>query len=178
MWLRLLADDRSFFARYDADLLYRLALASEAPAALEAMLQLAGRVDEHPMIHASAAVAIDKVSSEQAARDLLAAALGQEHAGTAVPRTVVSQLGRDVVRHLELVGASLSLAILFGISLGILAARSRCWRWGAPDFCKRFLSWRCSPSHSALWHRHSCRRSSRSFSIVFCPSYEIRSPVE
>jgi osmoprotectant transport system permease protein len=123
--LRLLIDDLAFFPRYDAVLLYRLALEREAPRALEAIVQLVGKVDEKTMIRANAAVVLDKQPSEDAARHLLAGALGQEQAGGRTSVSGAAQIGRDVLRHLELVGGSLAFAVLFGIPLGILAARSR-----------------------------------------------------
>jgi len=127
--LVLLRDDLGFFPRYDAVLLYRRDLATRAPAALEAMTRLVGRIDEKIMTRANAAVALKGVSAEEGAQELLGDALGES------PRPVGSASGdgqglaarvlRNVTRHLELVGISLLLAVLVGVPLGIWAARSR-----------------------------------------------------
>jgi osmoprotectant transport system permease protein len=123
--LVLLDDDRSFFPRYDAVLLYRLDLTKRAPGALEAMARLVGKIDERAMMHANAAVALRKSTTEEAARMLLSDAREASPATRVRSRGVAAQIGRNVVRHLELVGASLFFAILLGIPLGIVATRSR-----------------------------------------------------
>jgi osmoprotectant transport system permease protein len=122
--LKVLKDDKGFFPRYDAVLLYRLDLPRRAPAAFAAMQRLVGHVDEAAMIRANAMVAVQKKSSEEAAASLLKDALGKS-AGTVRPASVARDIARDTVTHIELVAVSLLAAILVGVPLGILATRSR-----------------------------------------------------
>jgi osmoprotectant transport system permease protein len=123
--LVLLEDDLRFFPRYDAVLLYRLDLESRAPEALAAMRRLEGRIDESMMTRANAAVAIEKTSTEQAARTLLHEATGDAEREAKSARSAWGRVGHNLLRHLELVGASLLCAIVFGVPIGIVATRSR-----------------------------------------------------
>jgi osmoprotectant transport system permease protein len=122
--LVLLDDDLRFFPRYDAVLLYRVDLETRAPAALAAMLRLEGRIDESMMTRANAAVVLEKKSVEEAARTLLHEATGDAEGSARNGRGAWSRIGHNVIRHLELVGASLLVAIVFGVPLGIAATRS------------------------------------------------------
>jgi osmoprotectant transport system permease protein len=121
--LRLLQDDRAFFPRYDAVLLYRLDLPRRAPAAFAAMAQLVGKIDERKMTHANALVVLEKKPSQQAAAGLVREALGVRVAS--VTRSPAREIARHTVQHLELVAISLLAAILIGVPLGIVAARAR-----------------------------------------------------
>jgi len=123
--LVLLDDDLSFFPRYDAVLLYRLDLDTRAPGALAAMSQVVGKIDAKKMTHANGSVALHKTSAEAAARVLLEEVLGTGLSVRESTDSAASRIGRNVARHLELVGASLFFAILLGIPLGITATRSR-----------------------------------------------------
>jgi osmoprotectant transport system permease protein len=123
--LVLLQDDLGFFPRYDAVLLYRLDLDARAPGALEAMTRLVGRIDVAKMTHANAAVALEKRPSDAAAHELLEGALGTQLSARDEDGGLISRVGRNVVRHLELVGVSLLFAIVLGIPLGVAASRSR-----------------------------------------------------
>ncbi len=58
--LAVLDDDRQFFPRYDAVLLYRLDLPSRHPAAWQALHRLAGRIDEGMMRAMNARAEIDR----------------------------------------------------------------------------------------------------------------------
>ena len=123
--LRVLDDDRGFFPRYEAVVVYRLDLETRAPAALAAMRHLVGRVDRRTMARANAAVTGGH-STRDAAASLLRDALGAEApaveaAGTSMTAVVTVAL----VRHLELVGASLAACVLVGIPLGVVAARRK-----------------------------------------------------
>jgi osmoprotectant transport system permease protein len=71
--LRVLEDDRAYFPRYDAVLLYRLDAAKRFPAAWKAISQLEGRISEKDMIAMNAAAEIDGESFDRVARDWLAA---------------------------------------------------------------------------------------------------------
>ncbi|HEY3268476.1 MAG TPA: glycine betaine ABC transporter substrate-binding protein [Armatimonadota bacterium] len=124
--LKVLEDDRGFFPRYDAVLLYRLDLPRRAPEAFAAMQRLSGRVNEAAMIRANAMVVLQKKPSEQAAAALLRDALGAgQDAGSAQAPSALQVIPWNVLTHMELVVVSLLAAIVVGVPLGILAASSR-----------------------------------------------------
>ncbi len=127
--LRLLEDDRRFFPRYDAVLLYRLDLPRRAPRAFAAMERLVGRIDEPRMIRANGMVEIEERRYQDAAAALLAEALGQQSPTAASRRpgwvVTAAEIGRYTAEHLRLVLISLLAAIVVGVPLGILAARTR-----------------------------------------------------
>ena len=111
--LMVLDDDLHFFPEYKAVFLYRLDLDRRAVTALE---QLAGTLDTTRMTRLNA-------EAERTKNYALAAALyfGQK------PEPVAGELARKIGhwtwQHLQLVGASLLLAIIVGIPLGIRASR-------------------------------------------------------
>jgi osmoprotectant transport system permease protein len=111
--LVVLDDDLHFFPQYKAVFLYRLNVDHRAVAALE---KLAGMLDETRMTHLNA-------EAERTKNYALAAALyfGEKPQGMAGELT--RKIGRWTWRHLELVGASLFLAVVVGIPLGIRASR-------------------------------------------------------
>lgn len=124
--LKLLEDDRQFFPRYDAVLLYRLDLPRRAPQAFHAMEQLVGKIDEARMIRANARVVLQKQRSPEAAAALVREALGASAAAVPVPRSsMAAEIARYTLQHLQLVAVSLLAAILVGVPLGVLATRSR-----------------------------------------------------
>ena len=122
--LRVLADDRAFFPRYDAVLLYRLDAQGRFPEAFEALKRLAGRIDEARMIRMNAAAELEGRSFAEAASLFFDRKEGTVH----TRRTFLSLLfGPDFWRlsreHLLLVGVSLAASILAGVPLGIAAAK-------------------------------------------------------
>ncbi|MFN3653284.1 MAG: glycine betaine ABC transporter substrate-binding protein [Armatimonadota bacterium] len=124
--LRLLEDDRGFFPRYDAVILYRLDLPRRAPGAWESMQRLVGRISEAEMIRANGLVELKKQSYESAAAALIGAALPDGAPRVAARRpSPAAYLLRKTGEHLVLVAVSLLAAALLGIPLGIGAARSR-----------------------------------------------------
>lgn len=119
--LVLLEDDRRFFPDYAAVLVARAAVPAGLPrtwAALER--RLVGRLDAATMQRLNALVDLDGRSFAEAA----AAFLG-EPAGVAPRRGAARELGRLTLEHLGLVGVSLTVAVLAGVPLGVLAARRR-----------------------------------------------------
>ncbi|MGB9988108.1 ABC transporter permease/substrate-binding protein [Massilia sp. SM-13] len=70
--LRVLADDRNYFPRYDAVLLYRLDAVQRFPAAWRALQGLAGRISEADMIAMNAAAELRGQPFAAIARDWLA----------------------------------------------------------------------------------------------------------
>jgi osmoprotectant transport system permease protein len=124
--LRVLRDDRAFFPRYDAVLLMRAQL-DERPLAAA----LAGRIDDRAMQAMNAEVEIDGRSFEAVARDFLAGKIaGAATPGASAPkppgfvdRLFAPDLPRLLREHLTLVFASLAIAVVIGVPLGVLAHR-------------------------------------------------------
>lgn len=121
--LRVLADDLGHFPEYRAVILYRQALREQAPAAVAAWEDLAGRIDQQTMIALNARAKIDRAPEAQIASDYLAQTLGRR--SSFVVRTRAGRIWLRAREHLWLVGVSLSAAILLGIPLGIWAAKRR-----------------------------------------------------
>ena len=111
-----LSDDRNFFPQYKAVFLYRL----EATTLLQPALQkLEGAIDEVRMIRLNAEAEESK-NYEQAANLFFQSGTGTPaQANGGFPRRLLGW----TVRHLELVGSSLLLAIVVGVPLGIWASR-------------------------------------------------------
>jgi osmoprotectant transport system permease protein len=122
--LQLLEDDRDFFPRYDAVLLYRLNLPRRAPAAFGMFERLVGQITEREMTRANAQVAQQGKTTRQAAATLLREAANVQVAAAPDADSTVAEILADTRQHLVLVGISLAAAILVGIPLGVLAARS------------------------------------------------------
>jgi osmoprotectant transport system permease protein len=120
--LRVLNDDRTYFPRYDAVLLYRADLPRRAPVAWASLKALEGRIDEQLMIRMNAAAELEGKSFAQAA----ALFTGDTRPG-AQRRLLPTLFGADFWRltreHLLLVGASLAASVAVGIPLGIAAAK-------------------------------------------------------
>jgi osmoprotectant transport system permease protein len=126
--LLALEDDRKYFPRYDAVLLYRLDLPKRFAEAWAKLQKLEGRIDEKQMIRLNAAAELDKRSFAEAA-----ALFFDEKPGTDAGRTFLGTLfGADFWRltgqHLLLVFASLAASIAAGIPLGVLAQKVRALR--------------------------------------------------
>ena len=123
--LRVLEDDRHFFPRYDAVLLYRSDVPQRFPREWRALQALEGRIDAHLMIRMNAAAELDGRSFAQAAALFTGGAGGP---ATGSRRAFLATLfGADFWRltreHLVLVAVSLLAAITTGIPLGIAAAK-------------------------------------------------------
>jgi osmoprotectant transport system permease protein len=122
--LRVLEDDRHYFPRYDAVLLYRLDAPGRFPGAWRALEGLAGTISARDMIALNAAVEIGGRSFAAVARDWLARR-GQPV--RAVRDGLMAKLfGPDLWQltrqHVVLVLAAVALACVAGIPLGVLAA--------------------------------------------------------
>ncbi len=122
--LRVLEDDRGFFPRYDAVLLYRNDVPHRFPAAFASLQSLEGRIDERQMMRMNAAAELEGRTFAEAA----ALFDTQGRRGPARQRPFLATLfGADFWRlsaeHLLLVGASLAASIAVGVPLGVGAAR-------------------------------------------------------
>lgn len=121
--LRVLEDDLRYFPRYDAVLLYRLDLPARFPAAWKAITQLEGRIPAQRMIAMNAAAELEGKSFASVA----AAWLAPKAPPASGRHDLMAKLfGPDLWtltrQHLLLVLASLALACLAGVPLGIVAA--------------------------------------------------------
>ncbi len=129
--LVVLEDDRAFFPRYDAVILYRLELERRASPVVVAWQLLERHIDESRMVRANASVVIEKRPFAAVAKSLLAeitddgprASSRTDSSPEVLP--VAIAIGRNVLRHVELVLISLLLAILIGVPLGVAATRSK-----------------------------------------------------
>ncbi len=128
--LRVLNDDRAYFPRYDALLLYRLDLPTRWPAAWAALQKLEGRIDERAMIAMNARAELQGVAFEVIARDYLTGQMTGQAPANAPPKPDPERrgfwaklFGPDLARltgqHLALVLASVSLAALLAIPLAV-----------------------------------------------------------
>ena len=123
--LRVLADDRGFFPRYDAVLLYRRDAPARFPQAWARLRRLQGAIDEQTMMRLNAAVELEgKTFAEAAALlDSKSQTKGEAPEG----RFLGTLFGPDFLRltgeHLLLVLVSLAASIAVGVPLGVLAAR-------------------------------------------------------
>jgi osmoprotectant transport system permease protein len=123
--LRVLADDRALFPRYDAVLVHRRDAGQRWPAAFAALRRLPGAIDAATMVALNGQVKLRKQSESAVASAFLeakglsaaAAPTGDQSPGRA--RRIL-QRGRE---HLELVAVSLLAAVLIAVPLGIAAAR-------------------------------------------------------
>ena len=113
-----LVDDRAFFARYDAVLLYRLDV---APAAVSVLHGLEGRIDAATMVALNARAKLDRVPEAEVAAGFLGGGANTSRTSVRSLRAIAPR----VAEHLELVGLSLLAAILVAVPLGVLAAKRR-----------------------------------------------------
>jgi len=126
--LRVLEDDKKYFPRYDAVLLYRLDLPNRLPKAWAALQTLEGRIDERAMIAMNARAELQSVPFDAIARDFLASTgkNGKAQAQPQEPRRgfTAKLFGPDLWQltrqHLLLVAVSVGVAILIGVPLAIL----------------------------------------------------------
>ena len=130
--LRVLDDDKGYFPRYDAVLLYRLDAARRFPAAWQALLGLEGRISAPDMIAMNAAAELHGqpfavIARDWLARQHLAASSAPTKAGGASfgARLFAEDFWPLTGQHVLLVALSVALASAVGVPLGILAARRR-----------------------------------------------------
>ncbi len=128
--LRLLADDRHYFPRYDAIVIARQDLAQRAPQAWQRLQTLAGRISQQDMIRMNAAAELQGQDFTSIARGFLEQGHGQEKAQAQAPapqgfmaRLFGPDLPRLALQHSLLVLASVLLASIVAIPLGVAAAR-------------------------------------------------------
>ena len=120
--LFVLEDDLHFFPRYEAVFLFRASTRADAIAALR---RLEGTLDETRMIRLNAEA--ERTKNYARAADLyfnVGAPRPSGHSGPShLDDSFPHKLARWTLRHLQLAGFSLLLAIIVGIPLGIVASR-------------------------------------------------------
>ncbi|HSS39822.1 MAG TPA: glycine betaine ABC transporter substrate-binding protein [Polyangia bacterium] len=119
--LRVLTDDRGYFPRYEAILLYRRDAEARWPAAFAQMQRMAGQIDESTMMRLNARAKVDRIPERSVAAEFVAQRFGVRAAGERESRWPA--LWRRTREHLALVAVSLPAAILCALPLGIVAAR-------------------------------------------------------
>jgi osmoprotectant transport system permease protein len=119
-----LEDDRHFFKRYDAVLLYRLDLAARfGQRAVSALERVQGQIDAPRMQALNERAKLDRIPEAQVAADFLRADLGVT--GPRAETSAFGSLWPRVLEHLLLVSTSLFAAILIAVPLGVFSARNR-----------------------------------------------------
>ena len=119
--LLVLDDDRHYFPRYDALVLYRLDVPQKFPRAWAALKTLEGRIDEHAMIAMNAKAELQGQTFDAIASDFLAGAVtGGTGRESLVERIFGAGFARLTVQHLSLVLASVAAGCAIGIPLGVL----------------------------------------------------------
>jgi osmoprotectant transport system substrate-binding protein/osmoprotectant transport system permease protein len=131
--LTVLADDRTYFPRYDAVLLYRADLPNRLPKTWAALKQLEGSIDDASMRRMNAAAELESKDFASVAAGFLAQRRGPAAASAAATQAAPAggfwqklfapDFGRLTLEHLGLVFVSLAASIAVGIPLGILAAK-------------------------------------------------------
>src|SRR6266403_2705617 len=114
--LVVLEDDVGFFPKYEAVFLFRTSMRKDAIAALR---KLGGTLDEARMIQLNAEA--ERTKNYTRAANLYFRDAVESATSTGEPFS--HKLARWTLRHLQLAGFSLLLAIIVGIPLGIFASR-------------------------------------------------------
>ncbi len=120
--LRVLDDDRKFFPRYDAVILYRADVPKRFPGAWSALTKLEGKIDERIMIRMNAAAELDHRSFADAAA-LLSGGGAAKSERRFLDVLFGPDFGRLTAQHLMLVFVSLVASIALGVPLGMIAAK-------------------------------------------------------
>ena len=121
--LRVLQDDRGYFPRYDAVLLYRLDVPRRFAPAWERLWRLEGRVSEAAMRRMNAAAELGGRSFAQAAALLEGAAPAPAAARGFLALLFGADFWRLTLEHLLLVFGSLAASVAAGVPLGVAAAK-------------------------------------------------------
>ncbi len=120
-----LRDDRNHFPRYHAVWLYRIDLEERYPAAIEALKQLEGRIDQAKMTSLNRRRKMDDVPEVEVAASYLKETFGFNTMRRR--RGLLERIAQRTYEHMFLVIVSLFAAIMLAIPMGILAARKPKW---------------------------------------------------
>ncbi len=125
--LVVLKDDRAYFPRYDAVLLYRDDLPQKHPKAWAGLQKLQGTISDAAMVKMNAAADVGGESYEVVAQRFLSGGASAFAGKSSARRSgllaaiFTPDFGQLTAQHIELVFVSLALACLVGIPLGITA---------------------------------------------------------
>ena len=121
--IQVLRDDRHYFPRYDAVVMFRRSVPQRFPQAWAALKALAGSIDTRKMIELNGAAELD----HRSARDIAKSFLDRSGLGASRPSFRERLFGEDFARlarqHIALVLLSVAAASAVGIPLGVAAAR-------------------------------------------------------
>jgi osmoprotectant transport system permease protein len=121
--IQVLRDDRHYFPRYDAVVMFRRSVPQRFPQAWAALKALAGSIDTGKMIELNGAAELD----HRSARDIAKSFLDRSGLGPSRPSFRERLFGEDFARlarqHIALVLLSVAAASAVGIPLGVAAAR-------------------------------------------------------
>jgi len=127
MDLMVLTDDRGYFPRYDAVVVYREELTRTHPGVLRSVRRLEGRLDAGAMRRLNERAEIGdggvRVEPSVVAADALGDLFGIETEASG--EGLWARIGVRTREHLSLVGVSMAAALTLALPLGVLAARSR-----------------------------------------------------
>jgi len=134
--LAVLTDDRNYFPRYDAVVLYRRDLPQRFPQAWAALQKLEGRISAQQMIAMNAAAELEGRPFTAIAQDFLrgnpepaqSGRRGEARHSSLWDRLFDDHLWTLTQQHIFLVLVSLAAGCLIGLPLGVLAARAPCLR--------------------------------------------------
>lgn len=122
--LRVLRDNQDFFPTYRALFLYRTDLAERAPAAIEALRRLEGRIPADTMTRLNKRAKVDGDTEDQVAAAFLNETLDLEQRIEVETVTRTTRVWQRTQEHVVLVGVSLLLAIVAAIPLGVVAFKT------------------------------------------------------
>ena len=126
--LRVLRDDKNYFPRYDAVLIYRLDMPQRLPKIWQRLQQLRGAIDDDTMVRLNADAELGGKDFSSVARGFLQrdVAPDQRVAASATfwNRMFAPDFWTLTMQHLQLVFVSLLASIVVGVPLGIVASRS------------------------------------------------------
>jgi osmoprotectant transport system permease protein len=126
--LVVLEDDLHFFPSYQAVYLYREEAARRSPRAFGAILGLAGSIDAPTMIALNAQAELEGRTFASVAAGFLHARAGVAPAAVvrrgSLLRGLFETIRSEGPRHVGLVAVSLFFAVIFGVPLGVAAARA------------------------------------------------------
>jgi osmoprotectant transport system permease protein len=123
--IQVLVDDRGYFPRYDAVVLFRRSVPQRFAQEWSALQTLAGRIDQARMIALNAQAELEHQSARDIARAFLEPQQARDDRGGFMRRLFGDDFGRLARQHIALVLLSVTAATLVGVPLGVLAAR---WR--------------------------------------------------
>jgi osmoprotectant transport system permease protein len=133
--LRVLEDDLRYFPKYHAVLLYRADLKKRAPAVVEELLKLEGRLPQATIVEMNARAkprSGARVPESRVAADYLnenpyftpdSGEGADQSSGRPAEESAAHRLLRNTYEHLFLVAVSLAAAVLVAVPLGVVGAR-------------------------------------------------------